>query len=722
MKKNKFWHFILISMFASFTGTLCSCGSDEDGSSPPEKDNTGEVSVTIDTGGSSGDGSSSSPIVVENGKTLNMVLSQKSTYTDPDGSVITREPKANISLQAKLDTLYAKDIKTLTTVNGNPKVESSSSGNTLLRNQTVQTFNIGGQEITFDLAYEIYKIINSASQTIEMPYIKLNPAQYGMASSVEKTDNETRAQAYITEITLTPLNQTRSVTVTDSTAYNVSVSFNLDMESVNTKDENKQNLSFTVNYIGIVETSTEYPDPETSFSYKLNILGGTKNKVSPFTLTKGEALHLEWQQTVKHTYFSQPDMAMKSLSFEPSASIKLSAESDTIWADQAADFEKVAADEPVVSIVTQETEQNASSQIFDIGGQKVSAEWVYEICRGKMPDGEEISLPYLELGKLNLVSVSAVKKGGAEDVEEIGDKTVEIYEITAKFSQDLISQKLNNEVKQSFEYIVKYIGAVEVKLVDIKYRKGYQWYPPHDNIPLASQLIVYRDRTYSNGVTFTDIYQSYLMAVDWLIYSAPHQGDFLEDLETTLIDGTDVFYHAMTKKLDDYNKLYFAKTRVPDLNVVANVEITRDEYDEGGPGEDLTKYYYAKGGGFFDPSHPVENDWCVRPIHRIRTVEYRTKPDEVGIYIFIRVCFMGITYRDRFICLDGKRIDFLDEQMTFDFDLREERGTTSEGYPARIFINECKAHYLGKDFYFAIIDTFYQTTPLQETQETSFKH
>lgn len=678
---------------------------------PTADDNNGEVTITISSNGAAGTGSVNDPIVVKSGNTYCMTVSQRSTYKDPDGSVITREPKANISLKAKLDTLYVKDIKTLTSVDDKPQVESSSSGNSPLRNQTLQTFNIGGQEITFDLGYEIYKIVNSANKTIEMPYIKLNPAQYGTANSVKKTEDKTRAGVCITGITLTPLNQTRGVTVTDSAAYNVSVSFNLDIESVNTKNENKQNLSFTVDYIGIVETSTEYPDPSTSFSYLLHVLKGTKNKVSPFTLTKGKTLHLEWEQTIQYTYFSKPDLAMKHLTFEPNAFIKLSAESDTIWAETAADFEKVTAGEPVISTTTGEIEQNASNQVFDIGGQKISAEWIYEICRGKIPGGEEIALPYLELGALNLVSVSAVKKGKAEDVEEIGDKTAAIYEITAKFSQDLISRQTNKESKQTLKYIVKYIGAVEITLVKTEYRKGYQWYPAHDNIPLACQLIVYRDRTYSNGVTFTDVFQDYLRGIDWLIYSTG-EGGFLEDHEVNLPGQMTVFYHARTNKFSDYGQVFSSKTRVPDLNIVSDINIMRDEYHEGGPGEDLTKYYYANGDGFFDPAHP-KNGWYVGPIHRIRDIEYLTKPDEAGIYICIKVCFMDIVYRDRFFYIDGKIIDFLDEQMKFDFDFRETRGTTSEGYPARIFINECKATYLGKDFYWAVIDTLYQTTPLE---------
>lgn len=647
-----------------------------------------------------------------------MTVSQRSTYKDPDGSVITREPKANISLKAKLDTLYVKDIKTLTSVDDKPQVESSSSGNSPLRNQTLQTFNIGGQEITFDLGYEIYNIVNSANKTIEMPYIKLNPAQYGTASSVKKTEDKTRAGVCITGITLTPLNQTRGVTVTDSAAYNVSVSFNLDIESVNTKNENKQNLSFTVDYIGIVETSTEYPDPSTSFSYLLHVLKGTKNKVSPFTLTKGKTLHLEWKQTIQYTYFSKPDLAMKHLTFEPNAFIKLSAESDTIWAETAADFEKVTAGEPVISTTTGEIEQNASNQVFDIGGQKVSAEWIYEICRGKIPGGEEIALPYLELGALNLVSVSAVKKGKAEDVEEIGDKTAAIYEITAKFSQDLISRQANKESKQTLKYIVKYIGAVEITLAKIEYRKGYQWYPAHDNIYMTSQLIVYRDRTYSNGVTFTDVYRSFLMMVDWVISASlppPYSNTPHGDKEGELLTGQKIFWHERNRCYVDTGGVSIARTRVPDIETY-KAKLTRDEYTLGLWGE-YEKYTSLddQGEWKYDPENP-KRGWYFKTIERFRVITMEVEP--LG---YLREYLLGIDFRDRFLYIkdniDERLIDFSEYKPTYDFNYTEERTTTSEGYPARVAKHECKAKYLGKDFYWAVIDTIYQTTPLKNTPE-----
>ena len=663
--------------------------------------------MTISGSGAAGTGSPADPIVVGKGGTYSMTVSQRCTYTDPDGTAIVREPRASMSLAMTRDTVVCRDLKELTAMKDN--IKTADSGSSPLQKNTVQTFNIGGQEIVFNMAYEIYRIVNSAGKTIEMPYVRVNAAKYGAATSTEQT----RAALSATCIRLTPLAKTRSITVKDSTAYNVSVSFNLDIESVNTREDNKQNLSFTVNYIGIVENSTEYPDPETKFSYNFNVLGGTGDKTSPFNVNKGETMHLEWKQAVSHTYFWLPDLEMKTISFEPKAYVKLSAESDTVWAANAEEFEKVTEGKPTVAVTSDATETHATNQVFDIGGgQKISAEWVYESCRGKMPDGSEVALPYLELGKLSLVSVSAVKKGAYEDAEEVGDKTAMIYEITAKFSQDVSSKFLPNEFRQTLEYVVKYIGAVEITLKDVKYRRDYKWYPAHDNLQMAAQLIIYRDRTYSNGVTFTDTYQSSLMAVDWLVMGGtppPYDNNSIFiDQEGTLDNGDKVFWHGGHKNYVDTGGVWTFQTRVPDIENY-EAELVSDNFPMGTPGEYAQ---YNGSSGKYNPENPQEG-WYFKEIERRQT--YDMCPLNAGNYL--RRYTISISFRDRFRYIsdniDKKLVDFPEYRMTYKFDFNEERTTTPEGYPARVVKHECKAKYLGKDFYWAVIDTIYQTTPLR---------
>ncbi len=242
---------------------LCTCSDDSDlGSTPISDPDNGEVSFVITNESGSGTGSTDSPAVVAYGDTLNMVISQKSSYTDSDGTVFTCEPEATISLYVAIDTVYVQNENLLTEIQEDSQVQTSESGTNPVSHKLAQVFDVGGQSIYFDLGYEVYTYINSADQTIEMPYIKLNQANYGSAATdeTEETAAETKASTEISDmvVTITPLASTRAV-VNDTVLYNVNVLFNLEAESQNAKEEVSQTIVFSVNYIGAVVSSS---DPE----------------------------------------------------------------------------------------------------------------------------------------------------------------------------------------------------------------------------------------------------------------------------------------------------------------------------------------------------------------------------------------------------------------------------------------------------------------------------
>lgn len=110
-------------------------------------------------------------------------------------------------------------------------------------NKINQKFQIGEQYINFDLAYEVYNHVTANGETVKMPYIKLNQANVGNSDVSEQTESRT----VVKSITVKPLHQTRG-NVSDTTWYEVNATFNLDIESINTKVENKQNLTFSVTY------------------------------------------------------------------------------------------------------------------------------------------------------------------------------------------------------------------------------------------------------------------------------------------------------------------------------------------------------------------------------------------------------------------------------------------------------------------------------------------
>lgn len=78
----------------------------------------------------------------------------------------------------------------------------------------------------------------------------------------------------------------------------------------------------------------------------------------------------------------------------------------------------------------------------------------------------------------------------------------------------------------------------------------------------------------------------------------------------------------------------------------------------------------------------------------------------------VRSYQVAIHFYDRFLYFDNHLFDFLDEQMTYDYNFEIEDAIMSTGEPAKVVKFECTAHYLGKDFYLATIDSVYKyTTP-----------
>lgn len=445
--KMSFWQIVLMSIVAAMFVCVSACNSDDPTPDPDPtptpntnpKDN-GEVSFTIELPQGGGNGSSSSPATVEKGDTLNMAISQKSSYTDPDGTVFTCEPKATIELFAKLDTVYAKDIENLTKVKEGSDIKTNKTGTDPVCNQTVQTFDIGGQNIVFDLSHEIYTYVNSTKEKIEMPYIKLNQAKLGGNSTAE-----TRSVAVMTGVSVRPLAETRGRVIRDSTMYEVNARFSVDIESVNTKDEATQTLEFSINYIGVVETVTELADPVSELSYVWEAKSGTNSQTSPFVKTNGDIMEIWMTQTSSYT-----DEYGNKASGEPKAKIKLSVAQDSIWAKSIEDLKAFA----------EKTEEKPSGQFatqkFGSALQSVDIEWSYENGEAVLA-GQPIAMPFYSLTPVELKDVSL------KDVSD--DKATKaqasVYEVTVTFGQKAVAQNVVTEASEiEVEYVISYIGTI----------------------------------------------------------------------------------------------------------------------------------------------------------------------------------------------------------------------------------------------------------------------
>lgn len=688
MKSQKtLWRVMLNCMTFAMLCVLFACNEDDPTPPMPEKAN-GDVNFSIElpkdpnTGDDKGSGTSDDPIIVKSGEDFNLAIDQKSTYTDPDGHTITCEPKAEIRLSTKQDTIYAKDLKTLTELTGNPTVHTSTTGTYPVSTNTTQTFAIGGQDVVFDLSYETYTIVNSKQKQIEMPYVKPNPANLGNS---ETTVHQTRGcSAVVTGVTVKPLNATRAQTVTTRNMYEVNVQFNLDIESVNTKEENTQTLNFSVHYVGVVET-TELNEPVSELSYSWEVIRGSQSMHSPFVKTPKQIMELCLKQQSKYV-----DTYGNTATSEPQGLVKITTLQDTVWVSKQADLQNV------VDITGTVVSDVSATQKFGSSMQEIVIDWSYERAEGTLAD-QAIKLPYYEFSPVELKNISVEKIPNATVV----GREAELYEVTATFSQKMTARELTSgSSEETVEYVVRYIGAVEIELVKVEYRKDYGWIEAHDNIPLTSHLIIYRDRTYSNGETYTDTFTSGDCAVEYLIVANTALSNGQDKYE--LSNGETIYYKEYPAVITDYDVRKTHATCVPNLSLL-NTDCYWDEYSGNPPGKDWSEYVLMGYNDNFNASSPIDG-WYFKDISYIRSVAL-----DYDIWQKIRKYRLDIRFYDRFRYLDGRIIDFLDMQMTREFNFRvEDLPANNQRGPAKVFTHDCKGKFLGREFYWALVDTVYQ--------------
>ena len=223
----------------------------------PDEDN-GEVSFEIESDGIQGEGSAASPYIITPEDALNLVIRQKSRYTDIDGSTFEREPLATINASLGKDVVYAESLDQLTSLAGEAKVNTSEEGNNPVRHAITQAYELGGMPIDFALGYEVYPYTTQAGETIEMPYGKLNPASYGGTRTQEAS---AKYAARISKPAVSAVPQTRA-TVSDTTMYDITATFHVELESVNAKETSKRTFVFAVTYPAGVITEKEVEDPD----------------------------------------------------------------------------------------------------------------------------------------------------------------------------------------------------------------------------------------------------------------------------------------------------------------------------------------------------------------------------------------------------------------------------------------------------------------------------
>ena len=691
MKAKKLYAYAFIAIFALAT-CATSCSGDNDEPTPKPEEPKREVSYVIDNG--NGGGSTTTPTVVTKGEPLNMTISQKSSYTDSNGKVFSCEPKATISLKVKADTVRVKDLATLTSVKQKGNPNTSTNGTNPAQTKIAQVFEVAGQDVSFDLGYEIYRYTNAANQTIEMPYIKLNPAAYGAVN----TDQNTRGVVAVTSVRLTPITAyatTRGEIVGDTAMYKVSVSFNVEMQSQNTGKDEIIPLAFDTEFVGIVESTKELPDPATSFSYQLNILGGTTSTASPFAVTLGEEFSLEWAQNSQYTYFSATELNGKTVGEKPKATVKMLVAEGVLWANSVEKIGKVTETTPAETTSGENPIKHTTKQSFDIGGKAINIDWSYEAYAKENINGNEVELPYLELG---LVEVANVTKTEI-DAGGVSNKATKAYEVKVTLRQSLKGKNTPNEVAETMEYVVKYIAAIEAKLISTTYEKDYEWLEEWCDLPWRYNYIVRRVRTYSTGEKETDEFRVPTGLGICIGEMSDKRGDkefYLEDIhfvyhDTHYDERNDVFRWVAT-----------TKTGVPDISLLSwEIAIDTDDWNN----RNFSNYHMEHSEELFNQTNPIEG-WYRAGITRDRRIYILYNAPGYSDE-WARCEGPYINFCDDFLYLDGQIIDFPEYRMTYNFNVRVDNASFN-GSPAKVFTHECNAKYLGKDFYIASVDTVYQ--------------
>jgi|GEM_PF-2676481 len=692
---RKHYSLCIYLLAALLCGITVACDEDITITTPTDYPTEGDIHFVLSAGGDSiGAGT---PLAVAQGDTLSMTISQKSSYTDPDGTVFTCEPKATIELFATVDTIYAKDIETLLKINENADVTMGQSGSNPVLYTINQKFMIGEQEVVFDLGHEVYSYVNSLSNVIEMPYVKVNKAKLGSGNVSENGDGTRSSSPYVT---LRALSLTRA-SITDSTMFEVSAKFNLELESVNTKNENKETLEFNVNYVGVVENVTELYG---SVVYTINDKNGEVK--SPFVVNGSDSLLLEIKE--KST-FATPDTSVYA--FEPMASISLKVKNDTAFVEKSELLTAlIETEEPKVFENGENPITNLYEKVFATSSQEFLFNTMYEVYTAQSGD----EMPYLMIGEPKCIDIKITEQKKDDATRAIVYDTV-YYDVKARFEIELKGVNVSDELVETLEFEVNYVGGVInathiVELVKTTYRKNQVFYEGYGTLWPRSQCEVYRDRHYSDGHVETDeffgapwfwIEQNSYCGVDEEKFALDSTIVFSPDLSVTYGDRT------ILKDIKYNHLVACSNTQVPDMEFFQYIE--KESWVECSHNDTILEYgaKYKKEltNEPFDFDNPIEG-WYVGEYFKIckKMLKY-VKNDE---NINFRYCWICLIFYDRFFCIDDTIIGFEEyrPELIWTDGFEDFEGNETKG-PGKIFKFEVKGLYLEQPVYGAIVDTLY---------------
>ena len=669
------------------------------------------MSFTVETAGlgTSGSGTAASPISIEPGGMLNMSISQESRYTDPDGNVHTCKPVATIKLHAVADTVAASDLQTLLTLRGTPDVKTTTEGSNPRRSTTVQTFAVGGQEIVFNLSHEVYTVVNSASKTVEMPYLKPGEATFGAPNA-----SETRTGMSLSAISVRPLSLTRAETFTDSAAYEIDIRFSLQLEGVHTTAEQQTPLNFSVKYVGIVETVTELIDPFAGLTWSWRNKDGA-TIAAPFEWNAHSAQPLELHLSQEAVY---TNMFSHTMTGAPTAQLTLTATKDTVWVSSTDELEQrgILA-ESAVTTTGESPAQHTKTCTYIVNGQTLTfcLGWQSGCTLADADIGEQITMPNAKFGELTVKDIAVAKRSD----EELEKRGLSLHAVTTTFTLELVSEGLAEEKRETVDIAVTHLAVIEPKLVKVTYKRGWEWVEPHDNMMLLYYARVYRTRHYSNGESYTDTFgdtgHPAHVGFDWPVNPEPIKSG---EGEIYFVDGKPAEVENIADSI--YN-ITLTKVITAPADDKFSVEITWIDkfWGWGEEGKVGNWEYYHPSSRSFDEQCLVLGDDVVLEGDIGTPIPSDMKDRNSGWYmgVFGYVCLYGFDVMlhrgnrksvalftstslyderyDQFLLLDGRMFTFLDKSIRPD---PEFNGWVEEVPGGWKSYHEMKMQYMGRNF------------------------
>lgn len=656
------------------------------------------------------------PAIATADKPVDMSWSQHSSYTDSNGSIVDCTPRASFHLSVSKTIVKAKSIEELIAMK-----ESSSqdqSGSAPVRHQMRQTFEIGEQTVSFDMSYEAYSYKNAHQEIVDMPYVKLNPVRYGEATPTDNPDDEGHTVlSSVTSVRIRPANLTRGSVVIDN-LYDVTVTFNMESETVGDSQNNKKKYTFEVKYQAWVESLFEFPDPKTTFDYSFGVVGGTASKESPFVVNAGEKMELEWKGQSRHTWFDVSEMEQKVFSEEPYARMDITLENDTISKYSTSKLEDMlpyTVSDPVhveKDAVTKGTMQMKITPLDQkLKQQTITINWSYFNGSTAQTAYGDIAMPYLMLGdpELSSVETSPLESGSLPD-------GLNGYEVRLRFRQKFSTVNDETPHSEMVQYVVKYVIVEDIRLVQVKYRKDSKWIERTDSTAMAFYPVVYRDRIYSNGQVFTDTFIDDPHFVSWTSSIGPSKfTDEGGSLQWS--NGRHAFFEAAEYVNKDNSYTCSIVVGVPRVSNLS-ASVTADGYTTPFPGvwdayerhkrldpETRVPLDGVEVVGTYEMSSQPSGWYLLEP-HYDRQLTLYTKdaPDSTEPFMNLT---LHSSFMDSYLIVDGIKMSYLEgrNKMTLN---HTETNTTYGNYVAKRYTHKGSTTFYGKTFEVIAEATLYQ--------------